>query len=55
MVEEQPPEEQEEQREPKPPLPPDIEEMHRSVVAKGEETYEDPATGYTVFTELVHK
>lgn len=41
--------------EPKPPLPPDIEELHAAVCDRGEETYEDPATGYTVFTEVFHK
>ncbi len=42
-------------REEQPPLPPDIEELHREVVARGEEAYEDPATGYTVFSAVFHK
>lgn len=42
-------------KEEQPPLPPDLEELHRTVVARGEETYDDPATGYSVFTEIVHK
>mmetsp|Transcript_1795 Transcript_1795/g.2558 ORF Transcript_1795/g.2558 Transcript_1795/m.2558 type:complete len:648 (-) Transcript_1795:683-2626(-) len=31
---------------------PEIEEAHRKAVEKGEKTYIDPETGYTVFTEL---
>ena len=36
-------------------LSPEIEELHRLACEKGERTYIDPATGYTVFTEIVHK
>ena len=32
----------------------DIEELHRTAVLKGSTTYIDPATGFTVFTELSH-
>lgn len=39
----------------KPPLPADIEELHAEVVARGEETYTDPETGYMVFTEVFHR
>ncbi|KAJ9464353.1 Cob(I)yrinic acid a [Diplonema papillatum] len=35
-------------------LPPEIEELHLAALAKGEETYSDPATGFTVFTALAH-
>ena len=38
----------------KPPLPPEIEELHASVVAAGQETYTDPATGYMVMSGLYH-
>lgn len=38
-----------------PAVPADIEDLHRTVVQRGEEHYEDPATGYLVFTELVHR
>lgn len=38
----------------KPPLPPEIEELHAKVVAAGEETYTDPATGYMVMSGLYH-
>ena len=38
----------------KPPLPPEIEELHASVVAVGQETYTDPATGYMVMSGLYH-
>ncbi|GAB5357179.1 hypothetical protein AAMO2058_000351800 [Amorphochlora amoebiformis] len=36
------------------PLPPDIEDLHRVACEKGEETYIDPGTGFTVFTKLGH-
>ena len=39
----------------KPPLPADIEELHRGFVEEGKESYQDPATGYNVFTELFLK
>lgn len=32
----------------------DVEELHRLAVQRGEFTYEDPMTGFTVFTELAH-
>jgi len=38
----------------KPLLPPEIEELHASVVAAGQETYTDPATGYMVMSGLYH-
>ncbi|KAM3569050.1 hypothetical protein VYU27_008840 [Nannochloropsis oceanica] len=38
----------------KSPLPPEIEELHASVVAAGQETYTDPATGYMVMSALYH-
>lgn len=55
MVEEDQPPSEPEGREQPPPLPLDIEELHRTCVSRGEDTYDDPATGYSVFTELVHK
>eukprot|EP00747_Dinoflagellata_sp_TGD_P168547 gnl/TRDRNA2_/TRDRNA2_195168_c0_seq1.p1 gnl/TRDRNA2_/TRDRNA2_195168_c0~~gnl/TRDRNA2_/TRDRNA2_195168_c0_seq1.p1 ORF type:complete len:317 (+),score=56.52 gnl/TRDRNA2_/TRDRNA2_195168_c0_seq1:41-991(+) len=33
----------------------DIEELHSRACAAGEDTYVDPATGYTVFTEDAHR
>lgn len=39
----------------KPPLPPEIEDLHASAVAQGQETYTDPATGYMVMTALYHR
>ncbi|KXS09726.1 hypothetical protein M427DRAFT_63628 [Gonapodya prolifera JEL478] len=36
-------------------LPPEIEELHRCAVEKGDRTYTDPATGYMVFTALSHR
>lgn len=38
----------------KPPLPREIEELHAAVVAAGQETYTDPATGYMVMSGLYH-
>mmetsp|Transcript_117946 Transcript_117946/g.205317 ORF Transcript_117946/g.205317 Transcript_117946/m.205317 type:complete len:340 (-) Transcript_117946:25-1044(-) len=35
-------------------LPKDIEDLHTAACQKGSQTYNDPATGYTVFTELAH-
>lgn len=32
----------------------DIEELHQNAMLKGSTTYIDPATGFTVFTELAH-
>jgi cob(I)alamin adenosyltransferase len=32
----------------------DIEELHKNAMLKGSTTYIDPATGFTVFTELAH-
>lgn len=32
----------------------DIEELHAAACGNGDSTYEDPATGFTVFTELSH-
>jgi hypothetical protein len=34
---------------------PDIESLHEAACAQGLDTYIDPATGYTVFTELSHR
>jgi hypothetical protein len=33
----------------------DVEELHRMALQRGEFTYEDPKTGFTVFTELAHR
>lgn len=33
----------------------EIEELHRAACVRGQDTYIDPATGYTVFTEVFHK
>eukprot|EP00123_Amoebidium_parasiticum_P013245 comp21851_c0_seq1/m.31218 comp21851_c0_seq1/g.31218 ORF comp21851_c0_seq1/g.31218 comp21851_c0_seq1/m.31218 type:complete len:296 (-) comp21851_c0_seq1:184-1071(-) len=33
----------------------DIEEAHAAAVEAGKDTYADPATGYSVFTELAHR
>jgi hypothetical protein len=38
----------------KPVLPPDIEDIHRLACAQNLRHYKDPATGYTVFTDLFH-
>jgi Family of unknown function (DUF5522) len=35
-------------------LPKDIEAIHQDAVKKNQQTYIDPSTGYTVFTELAH-
>ena len=32
----------------------DIEDLHEIALSKGERSYEDPETGFTVFTELFH-
>ena len=32
----------------------DVEELHAAACARGDRTYSDPRTGYTVFTELAH-
>ncbi|ASD64398.1 DUF5522 domain-containing protein [Bdellovibrio bacteriovorus] len=32
----------------------EIEELHRSACDAGKDSYVDPATGYTVFTEYFH-
>ena len=32
----------------------DIEELHRLALLQGSTTYEDPSTGFTCFTELLH-
>eukprot|EP01039_Chlorochromonas_danica_P008886 gene8886-9802_t len=37
------------------PLSPELEELHRTACAAGQDTYIDPATGYTVFTSLFHE
>ena len=39
---------------PKPKPIDDIEELHKNAMLKGSTTYIDPATGFTVFTELAH-
>lgn len=39
----------------RPPIPPDAVVAHAAAVARRSQTYEDPATGYTVFTELAHR
>lgn len=39
---------------PKPRPIDDIEELHKNAMLKGSTTYVDPATGFTVFTELAH-
>ena len=39
---------------PKPKPVDDIEELHKNAMLKGSTTYIDPATGFTVFTELAH-
>lgn len=38
---------------PPPPLP-DIEDLHQQAVLGGLKSYEDPETGFTVFTEIMH-
>ena len=35
-------------------LPPEIEALHVASISRGEETYTDPATGFTVFTAIAH-
>lgn len=35
--------------------PPPWAAVHARAVARGEHTYVDPVTGYTVFTELAHR
>jgi len=42
------------QPKPKPKPIDDIEELHKTAMLKGSTTYIDPATGFTVFTELAH-
>lgn len=32
----------------------DIEDLHQQALLKGEKSYEDPSTGFTVFTEVIH-
>lgn len=32
----------------------DVHTLHEAACARGEATYRDPATGYTVFTRLAH-
>ncbi|WP_080602339.1 DUF5522 domain-containing protein [Bdellovibrio bacteriovorus] len=32
----------------------EIEELHRTACESGKDSYVDPATGYTVFTEFFH-
>ena len=39
----------------RPPIPPEALTAHANAVARGLQTYDDPATGYTVFTELAHR
>ena len=39
----------------RPEIPPAAVEAHAAAVARGLQTYDDPATGYTVFTELAHR
>ena len=36
-------------------LDPGLVELHAAACAAGDMTYEDPATGYTVFTEVYHR
>ena len=36
-------------------IPPAAVEAHAAAVARGLQTYDDPTTGYTVFTELAHR
>jgi len=37
-----------------PAFSPDIEQAHSAAIAAGKDTYKDPASGYTVFTEAAH-
>ena len=39
----------------RPEIPPAAVEAHAAAVARGLQTYDDPTTGYTVFTELAHR
>ena len=39
----------------RPEIPPAAVEAHAAAVAHGLQTYDDPTTGYTVFTELAHR
>ena len=39
----------------RPPIPPEALTAHANAVARGLQTYDDPTTGYTVFTELAHR
>ena len=39
----------------RPEIPPAAAEAHAAAVARGLQTYDDPTTGYTVFTELAHR
>ena len=39
----------------RPDVPAAAVEAHRQAVEEGRTTYVDPATGYTVFTELAHR
>ena len=39
----------------RPDIPPAAVEAHAAAVARGLQTYDDPTTGYTVFTELAHR
>eukprot|EP00760_Papus_ankaliazontas_P004624 PhM_4_TR11997/c0_g1_i1/m.72931/K00798/MMAB, pduO; cob(I)alamin adenosyltransferase len=36
-------------------ITPEMEELHKLACLRGEETYEDPVTGYVVFTAVAHK
>ncbi|KAJ3216069.1 hypothetical protein HDU67_009949 [Dinochytrium kinnereticum] len=38
----------------KQPSPPPYQEVHAAALRDGKENYTDPATGYSVFTELAH-